>query len=282
MSNYKNTYNLPASQRLMTFDRPIVMGIININKDSFYSGSRYTEATDVVDRVSMMIAEGADIIDLGGMSSRPGATEIPLSEELDRLLPVLAELRAAHPELPISIDTYRSAVVRACHDIGIDMVNDISAGHMDPEMIDTVAELRLPYIMMHMRGNPKIMQQDTSYDNIILDILSDLSGQVAKAKVAGVHDLIIDPGIGFGKTVEDNYRLIKHLSTFKILELPILIGLSRKSFIYKSLSTDADHALNGTTAMHMLSLMNGAQMLRVHDVREAHECRVLYQKYLQV
>jgi dihydropteroate synthase len=226
-----------------------------------------------------MLEVGADIIDIGGMSSRPGALEVPVEAELDRLIPALEDLRSAYPTAVISIDTYRSEVVIAADQVGIDIVNDISAGTKDPQMYATVAELKLIYILMHMKGSPQTMQDDTHYDDIILDTMRYMSAMIAKAKEHHLHDIIIDPGVGFGKAIGDNYKILKRLESYKIFDLPILVGLSRKSFIYKQLGTDADQALNGTTAMHMLALLNGVNILRVHDVKEAVEVANLYQAY---
>ena len=267
-----------SSKRLLNFQNPMIMGVLNVTPDSFYSRSR-VESSQVVDRAGEMLEVGADIIDIGGMSSRPGAMEVPLEAELDRLLPALEALRSAFPLTIISVDTYRSEVVKAADQIGVDIVNDISAGTKDEQMYATVAEHQLIYILMHMKGSPQTMQDDTRYDDIILDTLRYMSGMIAKAKEHKLHDIIIDPGIGFGKALADNYKILKRLESYQIFDLPILIGLSRKSFIYKQLKIDADRALNGTTAMHMLALLNGAKILRVHDVREAAEVAKLFEAY---
>ena len=257
---------------------PMIMGVLNVTPDSFYSRSR-VDPSQVVDRAGEMIDLGADIIDIGGMSSRPGAEEVSLDVELDRVLPPLEELRRAFPNAILSIDTYRSEVVRAADKIGVDIINDISAGTKDVKMYATAAELKLIYILMHMKGSPQTMQDDTHYDDIILDTMKYMSITLAKAKEQNLHDIIIDPGIGFGKAISDNYKILKRLESYRIFNLPILIGLSRKSFIYKQLNSDADSALNGTTAMHMMALLNGANILRVHDIKEAVEVTKLYAAY---
>lgn len=267
-----------SSKQPLNFQNPMIMGVLNVTPDSYYSRSR-VESAQVVDRAGEMLEAGAEIIDIGGMSSRPGAMEVPLEVELDRLLPALEALRSAFPTTIISVDTYRSEVVKAADQLGVDIVNDISAGTKDEQMYATVAEHQLIYILMHMKGSPQTMQDDTHYDDIILDTLRYMSGVIARAKEHNLHDIIIDPGIGFGKAVGDNYKMIKRLESYKIFDLPILIGLSRKSFIYKHLDIDADRALNGTTAMHMLALLNGANILRVHDINEAVEAARLYEAY---
>ncbi len=267
-----------SSKQLLSFDRPMIMGVLNVTPDSFYSRSR-VDPSQVVDRAGEMIELGADIIDIGGMSSRPGAAEVSLDVELDRILPPLEEMRRAFPNAIISIDTYRSEVVRAADKIGIDIINDISAGTKDVKMYATAAELKLIYVLMHMKGSPQTMQDDTHYDDIILDTMKYMSRTLAKAKEQNLHDIIVDPGIGFGKAVSDNYKILKSLESYRIFNLPILIGLSRKSFIYKQLNSDADSALNGTTAMHMMALLNGANILRVHDIKEAMEVNRLYAAY---
>ena len=267
-----------SSKQLLSFDMPMIMGVLNVTPDSFYSRSR-VDPSQVVDHAGEMIDLGADIIDIGGMSSRPGAEEVSLDVELDRVLPPLEELRRAFPNAILSIDTYRSEVVRAADKIGVDIINDISAGTKDVKMYATAAELKLIYILMHMKGSPQTMQDDTHYDDIILDTMKYMSITLAKAKEQNLHDIIIDPGIGFGKAISDNYKILKRLESYGIFNLPILIGLSRKSFIYKQLNSDADSALNGTTAMHMMALLNGANILRVHDIKEAVEVTKLYAAY---
>lgn len=271
-------YPCKAANKMLVFDKPLIMGVLNTTPDSFYGGSRVSEQ-EAVDYAGRMIEHGVDIIDIGGMSSRPGAEEIPVTQEVNRLTPAIEAIRDQFPEIIISVDTYRTEVVKAADDIGIDIVNDISAGTKDPDMFRIVAELNLMYVMMHMKGSPKTMQNDTDYNDIILDIMTYMSQAIAKAKKFGLHDIIIDPGIGFGKSIDDNYKIIKRLSSFKIFDLPILLGLSRKSFIYKVLELGPDEALGGTIAMNMLGLLNGAKILRVHDTKEAVELNKLFQRY---
>lgn len=273
-------YLLPSSQVIMDFQAPIIMGIVNLTPDSFFEGSR-TNLDQVVGSVGQMIKDGVDIVDIGAMSSRPGAKELSTTEEIQRLIPALKRIREVYPKVPISIDTYRSDVVNEAAQVGIDMVNDITAGQRDKSLFATIAGHKLPYVMMHMKGMPETMQADTKYDDLNLSILSFFTKRIHMARTEGIHDLIIDPGIGFGKSIDDNYRIIRHLKSYQLFDLPVLIGVSRKSFIYKTLGSDAAHALNGTTAMHMLSLLNGANVLRVHDVKEAVECKLLYKKYIQ-
>lgn len=262
----------------MDLSRPRVMGIINLTPDSFYSGSRAMQIDRVMSQVDTMIEEGVDIIDLGAMSTRPGASEPTVSEELDRLIAPLMAVRAAHPKVWISIDTYRSEVLKECLGLNIDIVNDISAGRMDEHFLSLVAKSGLPYILMHMQGQPKTMQVDPSYEDVVLDVIKSLDQKSHMCHSLGMTQVIIDPGFGFGKTIADNYKLLKNLSSFRMLDLPILVGLSRKSMIYKTLDTTSDKALNGTTALHMEALNNGASILRVHDVRAAKECILLWEK----
>lgn len=254
------------------------MAILNITPDSFYKGSR-VESGDVLSIAEKMLAEGADILDIGAMSSRPGAEEIPTTEELERLIPAVKSIRKEYPNALLSIDTYRSDVVRAVATEGADIINDISAGTIDDQLYSAVAECNLPYIMMHMQGRPETMQNAPSYDDVVLEVMCFLSQRIFTAREHGVRDLVIDPGIGFGKTIAHNFKLIKHLKSFEIYDLPILMGISRKSFLYKILDTSPEQALNATSAMHMLCLQNGANILRVHDVREAVECVQLYEEY---
>ena len=261
----------------MDLSSPKVMGIINLTPDSFYSGSRSMQIDHVMAQVDQMIHEGVDIVDFGGMSTRPGASEPTVSEELDRLISPIMAVRAAHPKLWISIDTYRSEVLKECLDLKIDIINDISAGKMDEGFLDLVAESRLPYILMHMQGQPKNMQFNPTYEDVVLDVLKSLDEGYHRCLKLGISQVIIDPGFGFGKSQKDNFRLLKNLGSFKILDLPVLVGISRKSMIHKSLNISADQALNGTSALHMEALNNGASILRVHDVKEAKECIKLWQ-----
>jgi dihydropteroate synthase len=255
------------------------MGIINATPDSFYSGSRLPDPATAVETAREMIDQGVHILDVGAVSSRPGAEEVSEQEELERLSPVLEALRNEFSEIPISVDTWRSGVSRRVREsFGINMINDISAGQQDPEMFATVAELGIPYIMMHMQGTPENMQESPDYENVVDDLLQFFSERVHKLRKLGVNDIVIDPGFGFGKTLEQNYRLVRELHAFQMFELPLMAGLSRKSMIYKVLESDPDHALTGTTAAHMAVLIQGANLLRVHDVKAAAETVKIFQK----
>lgn len=270
--------DLNLGGRLVSYDRAAVMGIINVTPDSFFESSRTT--TDLVtERVARLVADGADIIDIGGCSSRPGASEISSSEELERLIPAITRIRESFPDLPISVDTFRADVARECIASGADIINDIGGGDLDAEMFDTIAELRVPYVLMHMRGTPADMQNRTHYGNVVAEVLEDLARKADRLHQAGVCDVIIDPGFGFAKTVDQNYALLASLKAFRRIGCPILAGLSRKSMIWKELEITPDEALNGTTALNMIALMNGADILRVHDVKEACETIKLYEAY---
>ena len=254
------------------------MGILNVTPDSFYDGGRYRNSSAIMRQVDQMLVEGATFIDVGAYSSRPNAEDVRESEELQRILPIIDLIVKNFPEVILSIDTFRSEIAKQCIEAGASMINDISAGHSDHKMLETIAEFKVPYIMMHMRGNPKTMQQQTQYDNLIKDILFYFSERIAKARTLGIVDLIVDPGFGFAKTLEQNYELLNSLELFNMIDLPLLAGLSRKSMIYKSLETSADEALNGTTVLNTIALQKGAHILRVHDVKEAMECIKLTQQ----
>jgi dihydropteroate synthase len=257
---------------LIDLTEPKVMGILNLTPDSFYDGGKYKNSDSVIFWTEKMIVEGATFIDIGAYSSRPNAQDISVEEELSRILPVTERLLKEFPELLLSIDTYRSRVARECLSLGAAMINDISAGKLDGGMLPTVAEFKVPYIAMHLKGGPKTMQQHTTYKDLLGEILYYFSERVAVARALGINDIIIDPGFGFAKTLEQNYTLLQNLPYFKTLNLPILVGLSRKSMIYRLLNITADEALNGTTALNMVALHKGANILRVHDVKEAVEC----------
>lgn len=263
---------------LIEFNRPAVMGIVNVTPDSFFAGSR-VPADSVTGRVSEMIAQGADIIDLGGYSSRPGADTVGAEEELARLVPAIAAIRDRFPDIPVSVDTFRADVARECIAQGADIINDIGGGDLDPEMFGTIADLRVPYILMHMRGTPATMQSLTDYDDVVADVLRDLAFKTDRLHQLGVNDVIIDPGFGFAKTVDQNYRLLAALGMFREIGCPVLAGVSRKTMIWKELGIHPDEALNGTTAINMIALMNGADILRVHDVRECAETVRLFCAY---
>ena len=263
---------------LIEFNRPAVMGIVNVTPDSFFARSR-VPADSVTARVSEMMAQGADIIDLGGYSSRPGADTVTAEEELARLVPAIAAIRERFPDIPVSVDTFRADVARECIAQGADIINDIGGGDLDPEMFGTIADLRVPYILMHMRGTPATMQSLTDYDDVVADVLRDLAFKTDRLHQLGVNDVIIDPGFGFAKTVDQNYRLLAALGMFREIGCPVLAGVSRKTMIWKELGIHPDEALNGTTAINMIALMNGADILRVHHVRECAETVRLFCAY---
>ncbi|KAA5537017.1 dihydropteroate synthase [Taibaiella lutea] len=274
--------NLNCKGRLLVSAQPVVMGILNITPDSFYTKGRENSVAEHVDNADKMMEAGAAIIDIGGLSTRPGAIEISETEESDRVLPVIESIKKSFPGCFLSIDTYRSMVAAEAVQAGADIVNDISAGNLDGQMLSTVGSLNVPYIAMHMKGTPRTMQQNANYDNVTFEVLEYFIEKIKACKEAGIKDIILDPGFGFAKTSEHNFRLLKELHTLKILELPVLAGVSRKSMIYKLLKTNAENALNGTTALHMLALQQGAEILRVHDVKEAMECIRLFTYYKEV
>jgi len=255
------------------------MGILNITPDSFFDGGRYQTEKALLIQVEKMLSEGADIIDIGGMSSRPGAKLIPVDEELNRVLPAVKIILKEHPKTIISIDTVRGEVARQTIEAGAAMVNDISAGTIDPEMFKIVGAINCPYILMHIQGIPENMQKSINYDgHVVTSVLDFLIEKMGELRALNVKDIVIDPGFGFGKTIDHNYELLKNLSSFRILEVPILVGLSRKSMIHKLLDITAETALNGTTALHFAALENNAKILRVHDVLEARETLTLWEK----
>ncbi|MGB1210163.1 MAG: dihydropteroate synthase [Lacinutrix venerupis] len=264
--------------KLIDLSTPKIMGILNVTPDSFYDGGVYKEESKIVNRVKIMLEEGATFIDVGAYSSKPNADEVSVDEELNRILPIIDVLLKHFPDILISVDTFRAEVAKQCIDKGAALVNDISAGLLDEKMLETVANLNVPYIMMHMRGTPKTMQQQTNYNDILKDILFYFSERITKARALGIKDIILDPGFGFAKTTEQNFELLNILEGFKITNLPFLAGLSRKSMIYKTLQTSPTEALNGTTALNMIALQKGAAILRVHDVKEAMECVTLFNK----
>lgn len=250
----------------------MVMGIINVTNDSFFSGSRFRFSNSIARRAKQIIDEGGQIIDVGACSTRPGAKPVSEQEELKRLDKALAAIRKRYPETIVSVDTFRATVAKwAVKEYRVDIINDISAGQMDSKMFETIAELNVPYILMHMQGTPENMQHNPTYENVIRELVLFFNDKIEKLKQLNVKDIIIDPGFGFGKTLEHNYTILKNLETFKLLELPILAGVSRKSMIYKPLSTKPEHALNGTTVLNTYAVIKGASILRVHDVKEAVE-----------
>jgi dihydropteroate synthase len=274
-------FSLNCKGKLLVIDKPLVMGIINVTPDSFYGGSRQKNDVSILSLAKKMIEEGADIIDIGGQSTRPGSERISAKEELERVIPAIEIILKDHSDAIISIDTYQSEVATECVNAGAAIINDISAGNMDSNMITTVAKLQVPYICMHMKGTPEIMQQQATYENVTREVLDFFINKINECKHAGINDVIIDPGFGFGKTIEHNFTLLKNLHVFKMLEKPIVAGLSRKATTYKTLQTTAEEALNGTTVLNTLALQNGANILRVHDVKAAREAITLFQKYEQ-
>ncbi len=278
-SLFSRNLSLNLSGTIMNLSTPRVMGIINATPDSFYDGSRVPEPGQAVEKAREMIDQGADILDVGAVSSRPGSEEISEKEELERLSPVLEAVRNAFPEIPVSVDTWRSGVARSVREsFGIHMINDISAGSLDPDMFTTMAQLGIPYIMMHMQGTPPTMQEEPTYKNVVDELLQFFAERVYKLRKLGLNDIIIDPGFGFGKTLEQNYKLLGEFDSFRMLELPLMAGISRKSMIYKLLESEPEHALNGTTAAHMAVLLKGANLLRVHDVAAAKETVKIFQQ----
>ncbi|MDO1499891.1 dihydropteroate synthase [Winogradskyella maritima] len=258
--------------QLLDLSTPKVMGILNVTPDSFYDGGKFKGESDILNQVEVMLSDGATFIDIGGYSSRPGAYEVSEDEEIQRTAPITELIIKHFPETSISIDTFRSTVAKKNIEAGASLVNDISAGYLDENMLQTVADLRVPYIMMHMRGNPRTMQSKTDYSDLTVEINRYFSERIAKCQSLQIKDIIIDPGFGFSKTLEQNFQLLNQLSDLKICDKPILAGVSRKSMIYKSLDITPSEALNGTTALNMVALEHGASILRVHDVKEAMEC----------
>ena len=264
--------------KLLDLNKPKIMGILNVTPDSFFDGGLYNTEKKVDTQVMKMIEDGMDILDVGGYSSRPGAKEISIDEEIDRVIPVVKFIRKTYPELILSVDTFRSEVARNCLDLGIDIINDISAGCIDKNILDVVAEYNCPYIMMHMKGTPQTMQINPEYENLIKELLIYFAKRIYLAREKGIIDIIVDPGFGFGKTLDHNYTIMKKIENFKLLDLPILVGISRKSFITKQLDIDKKDSLNGTTALNMYFLEKNINILRVHDVKEAKECIMLHEK----
>jgi dihydropteroate synthase len=274
-------FSLNCKGKLVLIEKPLVMGILNITRDSFYAGSRVQNMDAVLIKAAQMIAEGADILDIGGQSTRPGSERIPEEEEMQKVLPVIEILVKEFNGAILSIDTYYAGVAKGAVNAGASIVNDISGGAMDKNMLETVASLKVPYICMHMKGVPETMHYDTSYENIVKEILDFFIKKINECRLAGIKDVIVDPGFGFGKTIEHNFTLLKNLSLFKVLERPVMTGVSRKSTIYKTLNVPVEDSLNGTTVLNTLALQNGANILRVHDVKEAKEVVTLFERYTQ-
>ncbi len=274
----KSTLNCHG--KILSLASPVVMGILNVTPDSFYDGGQYTAPQQFMAQAERMIAEGATILDVGGYSSRPGAADISTDEELNRVIPAIEGIRKIYPGTIISIDTFRSEVARAAVQAGAAIINDISGGTLDGKMFATAAELKAPYILMHMRGTPRTMTQLTSYDDVVLEVITYFEQKIAQLRAAGVVDIIIDPGFGFAKTRDQNFELLRRLNELQIFELPILAGLSRKSMTYKTLGIEASEALAGTITLNTMALLQGANILRVHDVKEAVQTVKLVEKTL--
>ena len=270
--------NINIRGRLFDLSKPKVMGILNLTPDSFYDGGVHNEINKIEDHVNKMVNDGMDILDIGGYSSKPGAKDISVDEELSRVIPILKHIRKIFPELVISIDTFRSKIASASLNEGADIINDISGGTLDKNMMSVVAKNNCPYILMHMQGNPQNMQNDPSYENVTLEIIQYLAQRIKIARDNNIIDLIVDPGFGFGKTLEHNFEILNNLDKFNVLDTPILAGFSRKSMIYKTLKTSSEKALNGTSSLNTIALTKGAKILRVHDVKEAKECIILHEK----
>ena len=284
IDNCNKKLSLNVGGRLLDLSRPLVMGILNVTPDSFYDGSRCPNDDAVAARVQAILAEGADMIDIGGYSSRSGCADVSVDEEKRRLAIGLEAIRRQSPEAVVSVDTFRAEVARWCvEQYGVQIINDISAGELDDAMFDTVAQLQVPYVMMHMRGTPTSMMQSQylHYDDVVADVLQYFAAKIDRLTYMGVNDIILDPGFGFSKTVDDNYRLMYHLDEFARIGLPLLVGISRKSMIYKLLDITPAESLNGTTALNVLALLGGANILRVHDVKQAVEAVKIVGKTIQ-
>ncbi|MFL2602445.1 MAG: dihydropteroate synthase [Flavobacteriaceae bacterium] len=270
--------NINIRGNLYDFSSPKVMGILNITPDSFYDGGKFKDDQKIKNHINKMINDGMDILDIGGYSSRPGASEVSISEELERVIPTLIFIKKNFKNLIISIDTFRSEVAKASLIEGADIINDISAGVFDSKMMDVISKFNCPYILMHMKGNPRNMQNSPKYKHTAVEIIQFLAERIKVARKKNIVDIIVDPGFGFGKTVEHNFEILNNLENFKALDAPLLTGFSRKSMIFKTLKTTSDEALNGTSSLNTIALMKGANILRVHDVKEAKECIILYEK----
>jgi dihydropteroate synthase len=272
----RQRFTINCGGKLLTLDKPIVMGILNVTPDSFYDGGKFLTEKEVVEKAERLLFEGAAIIDIGGVSSKPGAYEVSEEEEMTRVLPAIKYILGKFPSTLISVDTSRSNVAKHAIDIGACLVNDISGGNFDKEMFKTIAQLKVPYILMHIQGTPKTMQLKPIYNNVLMDVVKELSIKLNTLHCLGVNDVIIDPGFGFGKTIEHNYELLNRLEFFTSLNQPILVGFSRKSMINKVLNVSSKESLNGTTVLNTISLLKGAKILRVHDVKEAVEAIKLF------
>ncbi|HEV3412143.1 MAG TPA: dihydropteroate synthase [Puia sp.] len=272
-------WTLNARGKLLTIDGPVIMGILNMSQDSFYSGSRVAEDDRLMRQAGRLIDEGADWLDIGGQSTRPGAEVVGEEEELRRVIPAIGKLHREWPEVPLSVDTWHARVAALAVGAGASMVNDVSGGQLDPAMLGTVGRLGAPYICMHMKGTPATMNSEARYENVVLEVLDFFIHRIAACRRAGIHDVILDPGWGFAKMPVHNFRLLHDLSLLRICGKPLLLGVSRKSTIYRTLGVSPEEALNGTTVLHTIGLMNGADILRVHDPKEAREVVMLIEAY---
>ena len=270
--------NINCNGKLIDLSTPKVMGILNVTPNSFYDGGKHKEINSIIHQVDKMLSEGADFIDIGAYSSKESAEFVSEEEEIKRLVPIVKSLVEMFPNIVLSVDTFRAQVAKASVENGVAMVNDIAAGLLDDKMLETVAELKVPYIMMHMRGNPQTMQSLTDYNDIVKELIFYFSERIQKARSFGILDIIIDPGFGFAKTLEQNYEVLHKMELFSMLELPLLAGISRKSMVYKVLESSPQEALNGTSVLNTIALQKGAKILRVHDVKEAVECIKLVSK----
>ena len=276
---YARKKTITLDGRLIEIDHPMVMGILNVTPDSFYDGGKYVSNKAIIDRAAKILEEGGEIIDIGAYSTRPGARDIPVMEEAEKLKSAVSLVRKEFPDAIISIDTFRASVAREIiNEAGPCIINDISGGTMDDKMFETVAELGVPYIMMHIQGTPQTMQQNPQYDDVVQEILMFFAERVQQLKLLGVKDVILDPGFGFGKTIDHNFDLMNRLDSFGLFQFPLLVGVSRKSMIWKFLGTSAAESLNGTTVLNTVALLGGADILRVHDVKEAVETIKIYSK----
>ena len=274
-------FTLNCNGKLLVIDKPIVMGIINATPDSFYPGSRIQHTDDILYKAENMLNDGAVILDVGGQSTRPGSEQVGAEEELKRVIPAIEAITKNFPKALISVDTFYASVLKAAVEAGANIANDVSAGSIDDELLPMVASLKVPYVLMHMKGHPQTMQMNPVYDNVVTEVFDALNIKKQELKQSGINDIIIDPGFGFGKTIQHNFQLLKGLSFFKEMEAPLLVGVSRKSTVYKTLQVTPEEALNGRTVLHTIALLNGASILRVHDVKEACEAIRLVNEYLK-
>jgi dihydropteroate synthase len=270
-------FTLNCKGRLLPIDTPVIMGIINMTPDSFYEGSRFGNIDEILHEADKMLNEGAGILDIGGQSTRPGSKAVGIAEELKRILPAIESIHHRFPEAYLSVDSYQAEVAREAVAAGADLINDISGGSFDPLMYETIAQLKVPYICMHVKGSQQTMHANPYYDDVTTEVLDYFIGRLTEVKNAGINDVIVDPGFGFSKNQEHNFKLLRELNCFSILGKPVMVGLSRKSTIYKTLNITAADALNGSTVLHTIALLRGANILRVHDVKEAMEAVKLVQ-----